>query len=202
MNTKRSTLGDSDVRANDVNFSRDSAYFCVALPQGFSVYYSATCELYLNEDLGRDIAIAVMLESSQILGLVDVRHPANRKLSLFDCVARKEIASIVHVDPIKHVALSRSHIAVACERMLYLYKHEHRIVKIAEYETASNSIGLCSLGSVKVVFPGRSPGHIQVVDIANMEVTIIPAHTSALRALQTSTDGSIVVSASQNVIFS
>lgn len=202
MTTIRSTLGDDCARANNVDFSRDSAYFCVALARGFSIYHSATCELYLNEDLGRDISIAVMLESSQILGLVDAKHPANRRLTLFDCVARKEVASIVHTTRIKHVVLSTSHIAVACDRTLHLYKHEQRIVKIAEYDTAANPLGLCSLGGLKVVFPGRSPGHIQVVDTASMEVTIIPAHTSALRALQTSTDGAIVVSGSQNVISS
>jgi hypothetical protein len=54
--------------------------------------------------------------------------------------------------------------------------------------------------SAKVMaFPGRTPGQVQLVEVDTNNVSIIPAHTSALRALNLSSDGQLLVTASETV---
>lgn len=80
---------------------------------------------------------------------------------------------------------------------IHLYKFSAPPEKLREFETTNNPFGLCCLNQDIVVFPGRTPGHIQVSELATGNVSIIPAHSSALRALSISQDGSIIASASE-----
>ena len=65
------------------------------------------------------------------------------------------------------------------------------------YETADNLLGLCSLSNRHLAFPGRTVGQIQLVEVATGNVSIIPAHSSALQAIQLSPDGNLLASASE-----
>ena len=109
------------------------------------------------------------------------------------------MASIKTVQPIIRARLSAQHIALAFERSLSLYKHKGGIEKIASYETVSNPLGLCCLGEKILVLPGRSAGQLQIVDLQTLDVQIVPAHTSTLRALELSPNESVVASASDKV---
>ena len=71
--------------------------------------------------------------------------------------------------------------------------------KLSVFETADNPLGICCLGSKIVAFPGRTPGQVQLVEIATGNVSIIPAHGSPLRAMELSPDGEILVTASEMV---
>lgn len=69
-----------------------------------------------------------------------------------------------------------------------------------------NPLGLCCLGQRAMVLPGRSTGQLQIVDLkagtqGKMEVKIVPAHSSMLRALELSPDEQVVASASDKVGF-
>jgi hypothetical protein len=52
-----------------------------------------------------------------------------------------------------------------------------------------------------LAFPGRTPGQVQLVEIERGNVSIIPAHSAALRALELSPDGEILATASETVGF-
>lgn len=67
------------------------------------------------------------------------------------------------------------------------------------FETAESSSGLCCLGSKIVAFPGRSPGQVQMVELGTGNVSIIPAHSSPLRAMALSPDGEVLATASDTV---
>lgn len=71
--------------------------------------------------------------------------------------------------------------------------------KLSVFETADNPLGLCCLGTKVVAFPGRTPGQVQIVEIATGNVSIIPAHGSPLRAMELSPDGEILATASEVV---
>jgi len=71
--------------------------------------------------------------------------------------------------------------------------------KLSVFETADNPLGLCCLGAKVVAFPGRTPGQVQMVEIATGNVIIIPAHGSPLRAMELSPDGEILATASEMV---
>ena len=70
---------------------------------------------------------------------------------------------------------------------------------LSSYETANNPWGLCCLSTRRIAFPGRTTGHVQLVELATGNVSIIPAHTSAIKALSLSSDGELLATASETV---
>ena len=95
--------------------------------------------------------------------------------------------------------MSSKHLVTVLEGSVLLYKHQPQIEKIASYETTSNPLGLCCLGSRVLVFPGRSKGQLQIINLTSLKVAILPAHSSSLRAMTLSPDEDLVASASETV---
>lgn len=60
-------------------------------------------------------------------------------------------------------------------------------------------MGLACLGQKLLAFPGRSPGQVQLVEIETGNVSIIPAHSTPLRAMALSPDGEVLATASEAV---
>ena len=60
-------------------------------------------------------------------------------------------------------------------------------------------MGLACLGQDVIAFPGRSPGQVQLVELKTGNVSIIPAHSSPLRAMTLSPDGEVLATASEAV---
>ena len=65
------------------------------------------------------------------------------------------------------------------------------------FETADNPLGLCCLGAKIIAFPGRTPGQVQLVESNTGNVSIIPAHSTPLRAMELSPNGEILATASE-----
>jgi hypothetical protein len=95
------------------------------------------------------------------------------------------------------VRLSRTTIVAALHNSIAVYAFSSPPKKRNEYDTADNPLGLCCLGEKIVVFPGRTPGQVQTMELATGNVSIIPAHSSALRAIELSPDGEILATASE-----
>ena len=60
-------------------------------------------------------------------------------------------------------------------------------------------MGLLCLGAKIFVFPGRTPGQVQMVELSTGNVSILPAHGSPLRGLEISPDGEVLATASETV---
>lgn len=98
---------------------------------------------------------------------------------------------------VNRVCLSRSRIVVALHNTVHVYAFGIPPEKLSEYETANNPLGLCCLGSKIIAFPGRTPGQVQLVEIATGNISIIPAHSSPLRVIEISPDGEVLATASE-----
>lgn len=99
----------------------------------------------------------------------------------------------------QRVRLSRSRIVVILHNSVHLYAFSSPPEKLSVFETADNPTGLCCLGSKVLAIPGRAPGHVQLIDLENGNISIIPAHTSALRAMDLSADDEVLATASDTV---
>lgn len=93
--------------------------------------------------------------------------------------------------------MSRSQIVVALLNSVHMYAFVSPPEKISVFETSDNPLGLCCLGSRLVVFPGRTPGQVQIVETATGNVSILPAHSTPLHAMDLSPDGEILATASE-----
>lgn len=115
---------------------------------------------------------------------------------IWDAAKQKVAIAMEFRTEVYRVRLSRTHIVVVLQNSVQLYKFSSPPEKLAVYETASNVNGTCCLGKKVVAFPGRTPGQVQLVELDSRNVSIIPAHSSALRALALSPDGETLVTAS------
>jgi WD40 repeat protein len=95
------------------------------------------------------------------------------------------------------VQLSKERIAVVLQNSVRVYKFAKPPSLLSAYETANNPWGLCCLSPKRIAFPGRTTGHVQLVEVATGNVSIIPAHSSAVKAIQLSPDGELLATASE-----
>lgn len=116
---------------------------------------------------------------------------------IWDDAKQKVAITLELKTAVLRVRLTKSWIAIAIQNSVHLYKFSSPPERTAIFETADNPLGLCCLGSRLVAFPGRSPGKVQLVELGSGNVSIIPAHTSALRAMDLSNDGQFLATASE-----
>ncbi|KAL8824893.1 MAG: hypothetical protein Q9191_004746 [Dirinaria sp. TL-2023a] len=116
---------------------------------------------------------------------------------IWDDAKQKAVITLEFRSPVNRVCLSRSRIVIALHNSVHVYAFSVPPEKLSIYETANNPLGLCCLGSKIVAFPGRTPGQVQLVEIATGNISIIPAHSSSLRAMEISPDGEVLATASE-----
>jgi WD repeat-containing protein 45 len=114
---------------------------------------------------------------------------------------RKQVAPITldFKTSVLSVRLSKTRIVVALQNSVHVYEFGSPPQRISVFETADNPHGLVCLGSNTLAFPGRSSGKVQLVELPSGNVSIIPAHTSALRAMDLSRDDEILATAGETV---
>ena len=118
---------------------------------------------------------------------------------IWDDAKQKAVITLEFRTQVNRVSLSRSRIVVALQNSVHIYAFASPPEKLLVFETTDNPLGLCCLGSKIVAFPGRTPGQVQIVEIGTGNVSIIPAHSSPLRAMNLSPDGEILATASETV---
>ena len=122
-----------------------------------------------------------------------------KQLILWDDHKSKSALDISALTPVRGVQLSKERIVVVLQNSVRVYKFAKPPNLLSAYETANNPWGLCCLSPRIIAFPGRTTGHVQLVEIATGNVSIIPAHSSAVRAIQISPDGELLATASETV---
>jgi WD40 repeat protein len=118
---------------------------------------------------------------------------------IWDDAKQKAAITLEFRTAVRRVRLSRNRIVVALQNSVHVYVFSSPPEKVSVSETADNPLGLCCLSSRLLAFPGRTPGQVQLVEIETGNVTIVPAHTSSLRAIEISSDGAIMATASETV---
>lgn len=121
------------------------------------------------------------------------------KVMIWDDSKGKVALEISTLSAVRGVQLSKTRVVVVLVHSVRVYAFEKQPKPLAIYETASNPQGLCCLSDKYLVFPGRTPGQVQLVHLATDSVSIIPAHNSSLRALTLSPDGEMLATASEKV---
>ena len=141
-----------------------------------------------------------MLGRSNYIALVGggrkPKFPQN-EVVIWDDIKKKPAITLDFKTAVLRVRLSKSRIVVALQNSVHLFAFSAPPKKLSEFETADNPLGLCCLGTKRVAFPGRSHGQIQLVELDSGNVSIIPAHSTPLRAMDLSRDGDFLATASE-----
>ncbi len=199
MNTRPVIDESSGPISLSASFNNDASCFAVGLDSGFCVINSDPCEIKVSRDFYAGVGCAEMLGRYNYLALVGGgRNPKwpQTKVIIWDDAKQKAAITLELKTAVLRVRLTKSRIVAALQNSIHLYKFSSPPEKSSIFETADNPLGLCCLGAKIVAFPGRSPGKVQFVELESGNVSIIPAHTSALRAMDLSRDGKYLATAS------
>lgn len=200
MNTRPvidDSLGPVSLSAS---FNSDASMFSVGLDTGFCVFNANPCEMRVTQDFYAGVGVTEMLGRSNYVALVGggkkPQYPQT-KVVIWDDVKKKPAITLDFNTSVLRVRLSKSRIIVVLQNSVHVYAFSAPPQKLSVFETADNPLGLCCLGTKRVAFPGRSHGQIQLVELDSGNVSIIPAHSSPLRAMDLSRDGDLLATASE-----
>ncbi|KAK0634050.1 WD40-repeat-containing domain protein [Immersiella caudata] len=200
MNTRTPVETPNSTVVLSATFNDDCSCFAVGLTTGFCIFDSDGCSLRSTRDFNAGIGLVQMMGKANILGLVGGgKQPkfAANKLILWDDLRSKSVLEISLLTPVRGVQLSKERIVVVLQNSVRIYQFAKTPSLLSSYETAHNYWGLCRLSSKRLAFPGRTTGHIQLVTLGSGTVSIIPAHSSAVRAIELSRDGALLATASE-----
>ncbi|KAK3364520.1 WD40-repeat-containing domain protein [Lasiosphaeria hispida] len=200
MNTRPPIESPSPTVVLSITFNDDCSCFAVGLNTGFCIFFAETCALRTARDFNAGVGLVQMMGKANYLGLVGGgKQPkfAGNKLILWDDLKSKSALDISALTPVRGVQLSKERIVVVLQNSVRVFKFAKPPTLLSAYETANNPWGLCCMSARRIAFPGRTTGHVQLVEIATGNVSIIPAHSSGLRAIQMSPDGELLATASE-----
>ncbi|KAK4451088.1 SVP1-like protein 2 [Podospora aff. communis PSN243] len=200
MNTRTAVEVPNFTLALSATFNDDCSCFAVGLNTGFCIFDSEECSLQSARDFNAGIGLVQMMGKANILGMVGGgKQPkfAANKLILWDDIRSKPVLEISLLTPVRGIQLSKERIVVVLQNSVRIYQFAKPPSLLSSYETAHNYWGLCRLSPKRLAFPGRTTGHIQLVTLGSGSVSIIPAHSSAVRAIELSRDGELLATASE-----
>ncbi|KAE8442600.1 Phosphatidylinositol 3,5-bisphosphate-binding protein [Mollisiaceae sp. DMI_Dod_QoI] len=200
MNTRPAIENPTPCLCLAASFNQDSSCFAIGLDTGFCIFNSEPCQLRVSRDFNAGIGAVQMLGKANFIALIgggrQPKFPQN-KVIIWDDAKQKVAIQLPVLTAVRGVRLSRTHIVVALQNSIRVYKFQSPPDLWAAFETADNPLGLCCLTSKTLAFPGRTPGQVQLVELSTGNVSIIPAHGSSLRAIDISQDGEVLATASE-----
>ncbi|KAL4925735.1 phosphatidylinositol-3,5-bisphosphate binding protein HSV2 [Aspergillus undulatus] len=200
MNTRQIIDDSQGPFSRSATFNSDNSCFSVGLEDGFCIFSSNPCELRMSRSFNAGIGLAAMVGQSNYLALVGggrrPRYPQN-KLVIWDDVKQKAAITLEFSTSVLGVRLSKSRIVVALLNSIEVWAFSRPPERLFIFETTDNPLGLACLGQKLLAFPGRSPGQVQIVELETGNVSIIPAHSTPLRAMTLSPDGEVLATASE-----
>ncbi|KAN0071676.1 WD40-repeat-containing domain protein [Elaphomyces granulatus] len=200
MNTRQVIDTSEGPVSLSATFNSDSSCFSVGLDTGFCVFNADPCELKVSRDFNAGIGVAEMLGQSNYMAIVgggkQPKFPQN-KLIIWDDAKQKAVITMEFRTSVLRVRLSKSRIIVALLNSIHIFAFSNPPQKLSVFETSDNPLGLICLGKKLLTFPGRSPGQVQLVELETGNVSIIPAHSNPLRAMDLSPDGEVLATASE-----
>ncbi|QLI63471.1 SVP1-like protein 2 [Metarhizium brunneum] len=200
MNVRPPIEASNPTAVLSVAFNNDSSCFAVGLESGICIFHTKSCLLKASRDFNAGIGLVQMMGMTNYLALVGGgRSPkfAMNKTIIWDDMKGRVALEISALSSVRGVQLGRERIVVVLQNSIRIYSFAKPPNLLHVYETADNMLGLCSLSSKTLAFPGRTPGQIQLIELATGNVSIIPAHSSALKAIQLSPNGELLATASE-----
>ncbi|KAF4461818.1 HSV2 Phosphatidylinositol 35-bisphosphate-binding [Fusarium albosuccineum] len=211
MNVRPPIEASSTEAVLSVSFNNDASCFAVGLDSGicskppaahiwrgltdrhFPVFHTKSCLLKASRDFNAGIGLVQMMGMTNYLALVGGGRSPKFAMNKASSPNRRTYS----LTAVRGVQLGRERIAVVLQNSVRVYSFAKPPDLLHVYETADNLLGLCCLSEKKLAFPGRTAGQIQLIELATGNVSIIPAHSSALKAIALSPDGELLASASE-----
>lgn len=192
------------------SFNQDQGCFAIGYENGFRVYGSDPLELKVKRDFSDGgIGLAKMLHRTNYIALVgggrNPKYPEN-KVIIWDDIKHKVALSLEFLSPVLNVLLSRTRIVIVLKSKVLVYAFSSPPSRIMAYDTVDNPHGIAVLSNNVLVFPSRSEGQVQIVNLSGVStdvveqrnlVSILRAHRSGIRCLALNDRGTVLATTSE-----
>lgn len=202
-----------------VSFNQDGSCLVLGTPNGFRVYNCSPFGRFYASTDGGGIGCAEMLFATSLVAVTGAGESSPRKLRIVNTrkpAAEGVLCELTFPTAVRRIRMNRQHLAVVLDAQIYVYDVSNmRLLRVLE--TVENRLGLVALpsdiqpGSNVVVYPAKfldehsvapaqaklSAGDVAVFDCdTHALVTVVHAHKAPLAALELSSDGTLLVTAS------
>ena len=202
--TNNSDNTDNNIDNSDdiyISFNQTEKYACFGTPIGFYIYSLCPFKKILSRKIELGISLVKMLYESNIIvfvGRTGTGLYPNNKLIIWDDSKKAVLGEISYSSKIYNVNLTKDFIVVLLEKKIYIYKFESlELIKDIEITQHNNNIIAMGLeNSELLVYPGESPGTINITKLSEDYLKTISAHNSLIENIYVSNDGKYIVTAS------
>ncbi|KAF2224341.1 WD40-repeat-containing domain protein [Elsinoe ampelina] len=209
MDTRNPLRLDPEPAVLSVSFNESGTRLICGLDNGVRMFRAHDCIRTLKEspEPGYGVAIAAALDDRYIALVGGGRKPNSspNKLQFWDNLESRLLNTLDFAEPILGLRVTAKVLAVILrERTVYLqYTRNGNTGStqlgsvLAVHDTAVNPYALCSVRGDISVLPGLTYGQVQIIRLHDKTKKIIRAHTSELRQLDLSQDGTLLATASK-----
>ena len=189
-----------------VCFTNDKSMFCICHNQGFLVCKASPFAILNNRMLGGDIAIAQMLDMSNIIFLASGggEHPKYplTHLIMFDDHKGKPVAQLQIGHRIKNIKANAKRLFVVGKSKIFLFKTED-LSNVGTFESyEENEEGICSLAqsndNIIFAYPAKIEGNINIMKIKDniIDIRSFYIHNKKIACIELNKSGDKLLSSS------